>query len=185
MFCGELMRMNKILLVLLLSLSALGLPRVACAGLTDGLVAYWKFDEGAGTTAADASTNVFPTGVAHPATLHGCFWTNGLIGKALSFATTNDYASLGSSQASDINSIGVLTYAAWVNTRTSSGYICDCRRPFGFYGTQLRFTGPVCQPRPSQKLSQQRRSFQPMGPCGGHLGREDECFGRPFICQRR
>src|SRR2546423_591320 len=51
-------------------------------------VAYWKFDEGSGTTAADSS------GFANAGTVNGPTWTSGEIGGALNFDGVNDYVSV-------------------------------------------------------------------------------------------
>ena len=50
-----------------------------CAGLNSGLVAYWSFDEGAGSGAADSSGN------GNNGALSGATWTTGKLGGALQF----------------------------------------------------------------------------------------------------
>ncbi len=53
---------------------------------SSGLVGYWKFDEGAGTTVADSS------GGGHPASfVNNPSWTTGKSGKALYSPTATDY----------------------------------------------------------------------------------------------
>jgi hypothetical protein len=58
-------------------------------GLSDGLIAYYKFDEGVGTTASDSSGNNLPsslgTGDSSPT------WASGRFGVGVSFDNTNDY----------------------------------------------------------------------------------------------
>ncbi len=55
-----------------------------------GLVGYWKFDEGNGTTAQDSS------GAGNTGTLvNGPTWTTGKIGSALRFDGTNNYVDIG------------------------------------------------------------------------------------------
>ena len=59
--------------------------------LSDGLVGYWKFDEGVGTTSADSSGN------NNLSTLSGSTlpeWSNGKYGIGLSFNGVNNYASV-------------------------------------------------------------------------------------------
>jgi len=56
------------------------------ADITTGLVGYWKFDEGSGTTVADSSGNN-NTGTL----FNGPIWTTGKIGSALSFDGVDDY----------------------------------------------------------------------------------------------
>ncbi|MFH1957290.1 MAG: LamG-like jellyroll fold domain-containing protein [bacterium] len=50
-----------------------------------GLVGYWSFDEGSGTTASDSS------GFGNGGTLFGPGWTTGKVGSALDFDGTDDY----------------------------------------------------------------------------------------------
>ena len=51
----------------------------------NGLLAYWKFDEGSGTVATDSSGN------GNNGVLHGPTWINGKVGSALSFDGVDDY----------------------------------------------------------------------------------------------
>jgi hypothetical protein len=73
-----------------------------------GPVGGWKFDDGSGSTAADASGN------GNTATLHGATWTAGKAGGALAFNGTNAYVTVPSTAA--LNSLkGQMTVTAWVN----------------------------------------------------------------------
>jgi parallel beta-helix repeat protein len=75
---------------------------------TPGLVAHWKFDEGSGTTASDASGN------GNSGTLvNGPVWTAGKVGKALSFDGINDNVTVADSNSLDLTSS--FTLSAWVN----------------------------------------------------------------------
>jgi len=78
---------------------------------TSGLVAWWKFDEGAGTMAWDSSRN------GNGGTIHGAVWANGKEGngKALSFDGTNDYVRVPDSDSLDVTQ---LTICAWINPRS-------------------------------------------------------------------
>jgi PKD repeat protein len=83
------------------------------AAPTNGLAAYWNFDEGSGTTVFDSSGN------AINGSMIGCTWTTGVSGKALSFGVTGSVVNLG---AADI--APPWTASVWVNrqetTRDSS-----------------------------------------------------------------
>ncbi len=71
----------------------------------DGMVSYWKFDEGNGTIAYDsAGTN--------DGTIHGAAWTTGQIDGALSFDGSNDYVSVTHDPALDIT--GDITISTWI-----------------------------------------------------------------------
>jgi hypothetical protein len=74
---------------------------------SDGLVGYWKFDEGEGTIALGSS------GYGNNGTLlNGPTWVDGRYGKALSFDGVNDYVEVTQSSSLDIaNSVSV---TAWV-----------------------------------------------------------------------
>ncbi len=77
------------------------------APTTKGLVAHWKLDEGSGTRALDASGN------GHHGTLvGGARWSDGRIGKALTFDGKDDYVRLGNPR--QLNFRGPITMAAWV-----------------------------------------------------------------------
>jgi hypothetical protein len=74
----------------------------------NGLVAYWTFDEGSGTQAADSS------GQGNTATLlNGAGWASGVVGSgALSFDGVNASASVADSSSLEIT--GDLTIALWI-----------------------------------------------------------------------
>lgn len=65
----------------------LSMTSFAAAGLQDGLVAHWTFDEGSGTIAHDSAGN--NNGVIHDAT-----WTTGKFGGALDFDGDKDYVTV-------------------------------------------------------------------------------------------
>jgi hypothetical protein len=81
--------------------------------LTEGLLAYWTFDEGSGTTAADTSGNQRTA-----ALLNGLMWTTGKMGQALSFDGANDYA-----QFSGIPLTGDFTMSAWIYSANATGFM--------------------------------------------------------------
>jgi parallel beta-helix repeat protein len=75
---------------------------------SSSLVAHWKFDEGSGSTASDASGN------GNAATLvNGPVWTAGKVGKALSFDGIDDNLTVAPSKFLDLSSS--FTLSAWVN----------------------------------------------------------------------
>jgi len=78
-----------------------------------GLVGYWTFDEGSGTTASDSSGN------GNTATLvNGPTWTAGKINQALAFDGLANYVSI--PHANALNTYP-LTVTAWIKTGTTSG----------------------------------------------------------------
>jgi outer membrane protein assembly factor BamB len=71
-----------------------------------GLVGYWKFDEGSGTTAYDSS------GYNNDGTVYGASWVDGRSsGSALSFDGADDYVYISDSPSLRVNN---LTVMAWV-----------------------------------------------------------------------
>jgi hypothetical protein len=83
-----------------------------------GLVGYWKFDEGLGTTTADSSGN------GDGGTLvNGPVWTTGRTGSALSFAATTSSVSVngGGSLADLYNSGHGMTVTAWIKPASAGG----------------------------------------------------------------
>lgn len=77
----------------------------------DGLLAHWRFNEGAGFTAADLSGNV------RPATLVNATWNNaGRFGSAVTLDQTAN-----AKVTFDHPSIGAFSFSAWVNGATVAG----------------------------------------------------------------
>ena len=84
-----------------------------------GLVGYWKFDEGSGTTAYDSSGNN-----NHGTLYNGPTWTQGKVGGALSFDGVDDYVNCGNSTSLQPTSItfgGWLYLYGWLDKITSYG----------------------------------------------------------------
>src|SRR5437867_11877692 len=78
------------------------------ATTSSGLVAYWKFDEGSGTTVADSSGN------GNTGTLtNGALWSAGIVGKALYFDGIAGDVTVLDSNSLDLS--GPITFSAWVN----------------------------------------------------------------------
>ena len=83
----------------------------ARADMSTGLVGYWAFNEGSGTSAADSSGNG-NTG----AITSGTWSASGKIGSALDFNGTTSKVNAGS--AAVLDNLANFTYSAWVNPRT-------------------------------------------------------------------
>jgi hypothetical protein len=76
----------------------------------EGMVAYWKFDEGSGTIASDSFGD-------NHGTIYGSTWTTGQVGSALSFdGSPNDYVE-GRYFEGEVPTIGprIGTVEVWVN----------------------------------------------------------------------
>lgn len=91
---------------LVLVLNLVGMS--AAQDITDGLVGWWKFDEGSGAVASDSSGN------GNDGTLHGPVeWTtDGKVGGAMAFTGPYNYVLVPS--ASSLNPTSGITIAAWI-----------------------------------------------------------------------
>src|SRR3989338_11291770 len=81
-----------------------------------GLVGYWKFDEGTGTSAADSSGN----GNRGTWGGTGSHWVTGKVGNAGQFNGTDDYVSAPYTSSLNVGQPG-MTITAWVSPTTLSG----------------------------------------------------------------
>lgn len=94
-----------------LNVKAQGIPNPS----TQGLMAWWKLDEGVGNTVSDLSGNNYD------GTLNGCTWVNSGGITSLSFNGQSDYVSLPSLDLTNLNS---LTVVSWINSDlTKVGFI--------------------------------------------------------------
>jgi glucose/arabinose dehydrogenase/PKD repeat protein/fibronectin type 3 domain-containing protein len=111
-----------------------------------GLVGAWGFNEGAGTSSADASGN------NNQATLlNGVAWASGVHGSGLGFDGANDYLTMPGS--SSLNVAGTaLTLSMWLNPSTSGGgdqvvigkpWNTTMTSPYYQYGLELQANGTV------------------------------------------
>lgn len=71
-----------------------------------GLVGYWKFDEGSGTIAHDSSGN------GNDGTIHDATWVDGQSGKALHFNGVDSWIDIPSSPT--LSGLSQITIEAWV-----------------------------------------------------------------------
>ena len=86
----------------------------ASGGTLPGLVGYWTFNEGSGTTAADSSGNGLTATLSN-----GVSWTTGKVGGAISANGVNQYVTI---PAINLSSTSATSVALWVNrTYTSAG----------------------------------------------------------------
>lgn len=100
------------LIAFALAMSSTSLVR---AGLDDGLVGYWKYDEGAGTVAHDA------TGNAHDGSFRGSpSWVAGKSGYALSFDGADDGVDVPNVNGLNFDNQSV-TFAAWIKLAGNAG----------------------------------------------------------------
>ena len=90
--------------------SSVNIGGASTKSLSDGLVGYWKFDEGVGTTSADSSGNnslaTFGAGDSSPS------WGNGKYGTGTSFDGINDYAT--SSDLNSVEGLSSMSVQAWI-----------------------------------------------------------------------
>ena len=87
------------------------------------MVAYWKFDEGRGTTANDSAGE-------NNGTVHGAEWTAGRFNNALSFDGVDDYVEVGDDSSLRFMQSSSFTISAWAMPvlETGNSYIvCKMR----------------------------------------------------------
>lgn len=102
----------------------------------NGLIGYWKLDEGNGSTTNDSSGN----GIN--GTLNGPTWSEGQFGKALSFDGNDDYVVMDDLHDENVTS---LTISAWINSPFDQiGYVFYS----GTYGEFLLGNGQQAYDQP-------------------------------------
>ena len=99
---------------------------------TDGLIAHWKFDETAGSIAAD-SAGSNPGSLVNFNFDSTSGWTAGMIGNALHFDGVNDYVDLDSTELNLTNNFSV---SAWVQRLVRQSLGCRERRRAGCDGSE-------------------------------------------------
>ena len=105
--------------------------------ITDGLVAYWSFDEGLGATAGDTAGAIADDGTL----LGGPAWTTGIKGGALDFDGVDDRVQASISTDLDVSGGNGVSISAWVNPdqQTGIGWIAST---FSGGGYSLRLNAP-------------------------------------------
>lgn len=99
-----------IMIVIMLAPAAV----VLADSLTNGLVGFWRFEDGAGAVAKDSS----PAG--NQGVIHGdAAWTNGAVGQALVFNGSNTYVEI--PPAASLGMTNALSVAVWVKFRQADG----------------------------------------------------------------
>lgn len=94
------------------SLAADGSAAPALSPVTTGLVGWWQFNEGTGTTAADSSGN------GHNATLsNGVSWVTSPTGGGVSANGSSQYVAI---PAVNLSATQAITWTAWVNRTYSN-----------------------------------------------------------------
>lgn len=93
---------TSLFLVAVVAVLAMYVP----AWAADGMVSYWRFDEGEGTTAYDS------VGANDGTLINEPVWTIGQVGGALSFDGDKDYVDCGNDSSLDVTD--AITVAAWV-----------------------------------------------------------------------
>ena len=79
---------------------------------TAGLLAWWKLDDGSGTSAVDSSGN------GHTGTLvNSPTWTTGMLNGALGFNGTNQYVNFGNVTA--LGGLSAITVSGWVKSTSA------------------------------------------------------------------
>jgi len=110
-----------------------GLGKIAYPELAQGLVAYYKFDEGVG----DAAYNSVAPNYLDATLINGTGWTNGIRGKAASFDGINDFAIIQDS------TLSMKTFTCWFKSTSASEMIIAG----GLFGSNTRsislYTGKV------------------------------------------
>jgi len=74
---------------------------------SEGLIAYWHFDEGKGETTTDFPAN------RNNGRIYGARWTDGVSGSGLFFDGVNDYVEIPSSSSLNLNNF--ITIEVWIN----------------------------------------------------------------------
>ncbi|MHC4692665.1 MAG: LamG-like jellyroll fold domain-containing protein [Planctomycetota bacterium] len=117
------------------------------------MVAYWKFDEGRGTTANDSAGE-------NNGTVNGAEWTGGRFNNALSFDGVDDYVEVPDDPSLRFMQSSSFTISAWVMPvlETESGFILCKMRSGG-----LRGDAEVGRLLTSSRTTSRVRTSTPLG----------------------
>ena len=90
---------------------------IAHAQTNNGLLVWWRFDEGSGASAKDSSINNYTATITNAPS-----WVTGKYGKALNYvAASSQYVLSPSLGADPVN----LTLAVWINSGSAGGVVLD------------------------------------------------------------
>ena len=112
-----------------------------------GLVGYWPFEDGQGTTTADMS------GHGNKGTITSATWINGKLGKALNFPGTSNNSVQFSFNASQINTPQTLTFTTWIKTSVSTGVENNIMQIGGDYNKWALYIDSADAGEPSLSLT--------------------------------
>lgn len=119
-------RAGKSITLLILLIMALGFivgPETHAAAPTNGLISYWKFDEGGGTTASDSAGS--NTGIL----TNGPTWVAGKLGQALNFDGIDDKVSISDHPTLRPSNITVSYWIYPINLATGLAQDIIAKRP--------------------------------------------------------
>jgi hypothetical protein len=104
-----------------------------------GLVGWWRFDEGAGSIAADSSGN------GNNGTVYGATWVTGKYGQALSFDGASNYVEIPSSAILAPTNITIEFWLKVTNPSSSAyeGFVCRNSRTNGLQVIKEWNTGRI------------------------------------------
>jgi hypothetical protein len=101
--------MKKLLLFgIFIAVSVTMLPPAFAQIYPEGMISYWRFDEGSGAAAGDS------VGGNDGTLINGPQWTTGIVGEALSFDGVDNRVSI--SDDSSLRFTSAMTLEAWINT---------------------------------------------------------------------
>jgi hypothetical protein len=129
--------MRKLYLSLVCALFFMCAPQSVRADISTGLMLWWKFDEGSGTSAADSAGSNTGTLSGGPPT-----WVAGKVGSsALNFNGSNDVVTDGTNTAFNFAGGNSFSIAAWVKPASISGFLTLVSREDGSGGWVLYNSG--------------------------------------------
>ena len=112
--------MHRMMLVVFVGLFISISAASARADLLDGLLSYWKFDEGTGSKAYDSGPRGYDGQLAYPGT--GVTWVSGAVGGAVRFAGDDLYRiDCGTASRNITTGLTGMTVAFWARTEDDSG----------------------------------------------------------------
>lgn len=118
------MKKTSIVIIMLWVFFALNIfANSALSQHPEGLIHYWKLEDGTGTIASDS------VGTNH-GTVHGATWTSGIVNGALSFDGADDYVEAFEISGSDYNNF---TIAFWFKTNTDYSNIPPNENPYDYW----------------------------------------------------